>query len=134
MFLDDDLGGDTGSTEPSATTKGEEAVPTRLVDQMPVIPDYLKPKPQKTVGDCIGTNRRNIFFPEKWSSWLIFFLKFWILRKVLVYQNTEKFQPRVGKLRLLTSVYNCLSERSYWPSLLLIQCEFGFPIVINETS
>nr|XP_022293237.1 calponin homology domain-containing protein DDB_G0272472-like isoform X11 [Crassostrea virginica] len=42
------IGGDTGSTEPSATTKGEEAVPTRLVDQMPVIPDYLKPKPQKT--------------------------------------------------------------------------------------
>ncbi|XP_061169189.1 calponin homology domain-containing protein DDB_G0272472-like [Saccostrea echinata] len=30
------------------TKEAEPSPPTRLIDQMPVIPDYLKPKPQKT--------------------------------------------------------------------------------------
>lgn len=39
----------TGGADPSLSTKVEAPAPTKLVDQMPVIPDYLKPKPQKTV-------------------------------------------------------------------------------------
>lgn len=38
----------TGGADPSISTKVEAPAPTKLVDQMPVIPDYLKPKPQKT--------------------------------------------------------------------------------------
>lgn len=39
----------TGGADPSISTKVEAPAPLKLVDQMPVIPDYLKPKPQKTV-------------------------------------------------------------------------------------
>ncbi|XP_056015841.1 apical junction molecule-like isoform X5 [Ostrea edulis] len=35
-------------SEIESTSKTEPEAPTRLIDQMPVIPDYLKPKPQKT--------------------------------------------------------------------------------------
>lgn len=38
----------TGGADPSISTKVEAPAPPKLVDQMPVIPDYLKPKPQKT--------------------------------------------------------------------------------------
>lgn len=38
----------TGSTDPSVSTTAEAPALTKLVDQMPVIPDYLKPKPQKS--------------------------------------------------------------------------------------
>lgn len=38
-----------GGADPSISTKVEAPAPPKLVDQMPVIPDYLKPKPQKTV-------------------------------------------------------------------------------------
>ncbi|XP_052708639.1 titin-like isoform X7 [Crassostrea angulata] len=37
-----------GGADPSISTKVEAPAPPKLVDQMPVIPDYLKPKPQKT--------------------------------------------------------------------------------------
>lgn len=39
----------TGGADPSISTKVEAPAQPKLVDQMPVIPDYLKPKPQKTV-------------------------------------------------------------------------------------
>ncbi|XP_011419972.3 titin homolog isoform X3 [Magallana gigas] len=38
----------SGGADPSISTKVEAPAPPKLVDQMPVIPDYLKPKPQKT--------------------------------------------------------------------------------------